>query len=994
MRNSRRMPVSKPLHPADQDLRRQALDPASSFIVEAPAGSGKTGLLTQRYLALLAVVDRPESVVAMTFGRKAATEMRERVEHALAAAYGPEPKSDYERQTRELARAVLCRDAEKHWNLLADSTRLQILTIDALCAMLARRMPLASQAGGIGNVVEDASEFYRLAARRALLDLAAGDSEGRALLSRLCLHFDNDLDMLHKQIARMLEHREQWWFLASARTEGNAEDFRCILDRAREALAAVFRERGVIDFAEVTRAAIKALGPEDRPSDLLYWLDYRIEHLLIDEFQDTSRAQYELIHALTREWSASDNKSLFLVGDPMQSIYRFREAEVSLFLRCWDEQRLGNVPLISLRLVTNFRSTPEIVDWTERTFAPIMDQDDIPHGSVKFRPAVAARPAARLHPKLIPLIDEPAREPEEIVAIISSAPPGSSIAILVRNRSHIAQILPALERAAIPYEAVEIERLGEQQHVLDCLSLTRALLHLGDRAAWLACLRAPWCGLSLRDLATLAENEPGRTIFDLLSDPAKIHALEPAARLRAVRLQEIFSLALARQGRVPLRDLVESAWLALGGPAVLDSASQLEDAETFFALLEQLDTGGSIHAPAILEERLECLFARPRSVDARVQVMTIHKAKGLEFDIVILPKLERGSGQPDRDLLIWTEIQQEGETFLAIAPQPRRGEAAPLYKQILDEIKQKSAHELKRLLYVAVTRAKNELYLLASAERNVRNTACKKPREGTFLRLMWPGVEDIFESARRLQRPVSLLRAASNTALTGNVLRRLPATWTLPAFERSIEWQPQWQTATAASTRKVTYEWVSDTARLAGTLAHDLLKRIAREGASAWTEARLSAAKPLLASDLRRLGVPRAECESAAERIIRGVRNALQSERGRWILAARAGAHSEWPVGGVIGERLISGTVDRLFRDEQGKLWIVDFKTSEHEGGQLEKFLDEQQRRYRAQMESYAALLARSHPGPVWLGLYFPLLDAWREWRFEEVAATGHYTVH
>jgi ATP-dependent exoDNAse (exonuclease V) beta subunit len=88
-----------------------------------------------------------------------------------------------------------------------------------------------------------------------------------------------------------------------------------------------------------------------------------------------------------------------------------------------------------------------------------------------------------------------------------------------------------------------------------------------------------------------------------------------------------------------------------------------------------------------------------------------------------------------------------------------------------------------------------------------------------------------------------------------------------------------------------------------------------------------------------------------------------------------------------VGDKLVTGTVDRAFRDEEGRFWIVDFKTSEHRGGNLNHFLDEEQRRYRTQMENYGTLVSRLVGGPIWLGLYFPLLDAWREWPFAEIAS-------
>jgi ATP-dependent helicase/nuclease subunit A len=324
--------------------RERALDPERSFIVEAPAGSGKTGLLTQRFLGLLGVVDRPESIVAMTFTRKAASEMRERIQKALEDADRPETldlNDDYVRKTCQLAIAALQRSRQRGWNLLEDPGQLQIQTIDSLCAMLTRQMPVISEFGGVGKVVEDARDLYRLAARDTVRTLTEGDLHEQGLFRRIALHFDNEMARLEKQVSDMLQKREQWGGLPSASDDPLVNDFSELLKLAGQSLRAVFRRTATVDFTELARAARKALGTPENPTDLLYSLDYRIEHLLVDEFQDTSRAQYDLVKALTEQWSEGDNRSLFLVGDPMQSIYRFREAEIALFLRCWHERRLG-----------------------------------------------------------------------------------------------------------------------------------------------------------------------------------------------------------------------------------------------------------------------------------------------------------------------------------------------------------------------------------------------------------------------------------------------------------------------------------------------------------------------------------------------------------------------------------------------------------------------------------------------------------------------------
>lgn len=961
----------------DDRQRKKALTPNESFIVEAPAGSGKTGLLVQRFLLLLSGVRRPESVVAMTFTRKAAAEMKERVLKALEQAGQKAPaRNTHEERTRGLALAALANDRAQGWRLLSDPSQLQIQTIDSLCATLTRQMPLLSRFGGSPKVRENAEELYRLAARRTLRALAESGPNDQALFRRVSLHFDNRLDELERQIAAMLSRRDQWISRLGTTEPGNSgqiDDFQGLLRVAHDQVRDVFREHGEVDFTEITRAATEALGGPEQPTDLLYALDYKIEHLLVDEFQDTSRSQYELLCALTGQWSDGDGHTLFLVGDPMQSIYGFRQAEVSLFLECCINQQLGSVRLTPLRLSMNFRSTPEIVNWIQERFRSVMTQDDPDVGAVQMRSSVASRQGGNSEPQMYAFIeDDGTREAESIVQTIRTArkkkPKPGSIAVLVRFRSHIAKLLPLLRDRKIAYEAVEIDLLGQQQHILDLVSLTRAILHLADRVSWLACLRAPWCGLNLYDLAALAEGERDRTIFHLLSDPAKIEQLSPEGRLRAVRVQEVLADALEQAGRLPLRGIVESAWLKLGGPAVLPEPHQRDDAATYFALLEQFEEGGIIRDFSLLNENLALMFAKPATEGERVQIMTIHGAKGLEFDVVILPKLHGIPPREDKDLLIWTSTRDE----LLIAAVPQSGEEDLEYKKVYDALKKKWRHEDRRLLYVAMTRARNELHLFGSAKLT-KKRAVQKAGDNTHLGVLWPHVSPLFEHELKIHgRPVEQARLDTPPA---TILRRLPAGWKAPVLEPSVLWQTPVRHATAAA-RKVTYEWVGDTGRHVGTVVHELLKRIAAGAEDPWSRA-------LVSSELRRLGVPGAQQEEAAGRVFRAIERTLSSKRGRWILSPHPGARSEWPIGGRIGATLVNGTVDRAFRDPDGRFWIVDFKTSDHQGTHLERFLNEEQRRYHPQLDRYAMLVSRLETGPISLGLYFPLLDAWREWEFE-----------
>ncbi len=256
--------------PRDSAARARALDPAGSFIVQAPAGSGKTELLAQRVLRLLALADRPEEVLAITFTRKAAGEMRDRILGALAAAAAGQPvEAEHEQTTRALALAALRRDAEKGWQLLNDPARLRVLTIDGLNAWLTQRMPLTSGLGGSAAIADRPEDLYRDAARRALL---AGDRHpGRDAARRLLIHLDNRFARAEEQLARLLARRDHWLPRIGGRPGGDGDAARERLEaglgrvvtaglgRARAALAG-FEE--VAALAATAAAELAASGRE------------------------------------------------------------------------------------------------------------------------------------------------------------------------------------------------------------------------------------------------------------------------------------------------------------------------------------------------------------------------------------------------------------------------------------------------------------------------------------------------------------------------------------------------------------------------------------------------------------------------------------------------------------------------------------------------------------------------------------------------------------
>ena len=166
----------------DRKERERALDTNHSFIVQAPAGSGKTELLIQRYLKLLSCVEYPEQVLSMTFTRKAAADMKKRILEALNSVNelepDNEPLSEHELRTQEYARNVLEKDKKLKWKILENSNRLKILTIDSFCATIIKQMPIRSWVGGHIEITENPNELYQETAKRLLAKAEADDKVG------------------------------------------------------------------------------------------------------------------------------------------------------------------------------------------------------------------------------------------------------------------------------------------------------------------------------------------------------------------------------------------------------------------------------------------------------------------------------------------------------------------------------------------------------------------------------------------------------------------------------------------------------------------------------------------------------------------------------------------------------------------------------------------------------------------------------------------------
>lgn len=1059
----------------DSAARDLAVDPRQSVILQAPAGSGKTSLLVRRYLALLGHVEHPEQILAITFTRKAANEMRQRVSREL--------------ETRtEDALAAIERDADSGWHLLDQPERMRIQTIDAFALSLARRMPAGSRFGFDASFVEDADAVYAMAVDR-LFERLRDDAVAPVLADFLAL-IDNDYQEARVLLIAMLARRDQWmgpitavahlaeqpdivaesvesaihtlnqamvarvrdavpaklldalaesamfaaaqsdqdsspdpldadnvdaWRAAAklvttergtARRRLNARDgfptsardekarameviealdalgatphfaairavpasalpdaerraiacFAVALSLLRVELDAVFSDLGAVDFPELIINARRALEREGAPTDLALALDYRISHILVDEFQDTSLGQYRLLQSLMESWHEGDGNSFFAVGDPMQSVYRFRDADVRLYQATF-ARGIAQVPLLRLQLTSNFRSRAGLVDWCNATFGALLSADSI--DQVGHQPSVAATPTGGEVRAVVCLEDAAghgqAHAVVQRILEIQRQYPEDSIAVLVRARTALSGLLPALRRAGIPWQGKDIELLADTSVVRDLHALTVALADSNDRFAWLCVLRSPLVGMHLTDLTHAARSA---SVDDMLRG----RGYSQDGERRIARLAHV----LARQPQGGnARRRVEWFWLRLGGVDAYESDTHLDDAARYLDLLEEIEPDS---APSALWSALGRLYASSSAEGSGIEIMTIHKAKGLEFDHVIVPSLEKATRRPDPALVLW---RPEGDDLLMATATSR--ENGSLYRWLVHEERIRDRNELGRLTYVAATRAIKSLTWFASLEKGVDSPL---PRE-SMLSMIWPLIR---EQAVLVKPGPNVDQAEPQHR---NVVNTLPHSY---AWNPPIS-LPEVATESLPEVEAVAVPLVLDQPETAiGNIVHAELKRLASTPLPD-ALASLPAREAAWDRQLRQEGIEIPEVLAEIRRQISGV---LDDEDGRWLLdGARQESETESPYTAYIDGEFRNVVIDRTFVDDTGCRWIIDYKTARPGDGQAEdEFVRSQQGRHAAQLALYAQVLSQlGDPRSIKTALYLTALP-----KLVEIK-TGHASV-
>jgi len=998
----------------DHKIRDEVLDPRASFVVQAPAGSGKTTTLAKRIIHLLTVVDDPKEIIAISFTKKAAGEMHKKFLDEFAAS-----------ENQEVVKKIKTRAKKLKWNENFLNL-LEIMTIDSLASKITRQAPILSESL-YKNITEDPHEIYESAVKETMQD--------NAQLGELFPFLDYDYQKIKDQLTNLLKNRDQWrdkifkyknigptrievktkayykqevkvrviklkglfkndeikdiknilTYLDSTFThqedkiafwlsfrdlimtkegkigkqfglkkgfeddnEGKlyknklldlillnpirnsnlknlndviyeekiADIFPTIMHSASILLSELyvnliqqFNLRGELDYIQAVDNAIITL----KNTNVAILFDENVSHILVDEFQDTNNQQKEFLELLTQNFAGNPNKSFFAVGDPMQSIYRFRKAEVGIFKELQTKCKFGDIELKVRSLQVNFRSNEKIIDWLNKEYKQVFsNKDDTDKGQLKYDPSSISPNTKRIkgsgvqfHIYKNKIHDNYTEQQTEARAVykkikeLRSIDKNIEIAVLVRARSHLASLLTQMRKDSFPIQATEIDSIEYNQSFQDILCLTKALYNLNDRISWIGLLRAPWCGLKLEDLTCLFEDNTSETPWKIINTPSVTKNLTEDGKKRLACIKDIISNNIQFRGRVAHRFFIESIWRQLSGEKATGD-SDMQRIDKFLDLIDQSSSPLSIDFEKLnrLTESLHTDY--PSSDENPVKFYTIHKAKGMQFKCVIIPGLGRKDKAEDHALISYDDD--------ILSLNNNKDEEDNLYTYHRSKELTRLKNEKIRLLYVAITRAEWDCHLIGTVSENKKGELSIP--KNSFLKILWPLINE-----RKIQE-VGIYENDDYTIFEPK-LRRLKSKY----FDRKLN------IITQIPTSKIVKDSLYSTNTIyttTGTLIHNYYKIIIKKQLD--INKLLSKKLSFIYELLSKNSYKKTEINSAMEVVQESLLSLQKSKDGQWIYQLHEDERMEVNYLHLIENEDKILIPDRTFI-EDGVRWIIDYKT-------------------------------------------------------------------
>jgi ATP-dependent helicase/nuclease subunit A len=831
-------------------------------------------------------------------------------------------------------------------------------------------------------------------------ELGIDDTQGKYILEikQIALDFLNNLDKTcWEQIKNILEYIK----LIPDHTidQINLSAIQA-LTKILPTLAAHFRiactKSQQVDFNEVSIGALNSLGSEQSPTDLNLILDYQIKHLLVDEFQDTSLLQYSLIKSLISGWEPDDGKTVFFVGDPMQSIYRFRQADVSLFMQV-KKAGLGEKKCEFLSLTSNFRTETSLINFINNACESFFPKESIPElGAVNYAnadPVIANTQNQHVFMHKCELDSKSSgnislKQTNKIIShikIINKTHKADKIAILVRSRTHLSEIIPALIKNKIPFNAIEIESLYKNQLVLDYLSFGLAISQCADKTSWYALLRSPLIGLTKLDLEKIADfikDNNQITIFEAIKSDILLNSLSGLSKTNIKNALPILQNAINTRRRDKIAKVIYKSWVKLNGPVLYDNSQDEININLINNLLE-INTSDANNLNQIInhqyiEDKLKTLFSSSTDSSAKLELMTIHKAKGLEFDHVFIPALDKRTMSDKSSLILWQTNLKIDEPYLLIAPfksQDKLLNKLYLYLRFIES--QKASYESQRLLYVALTRAKKSLYLFYDEDITKKSQNMGK----SFLDLLGQVVNNKVNSNPDSNLGLDLDNNIYKKDNSNNFINNKHSNQIkyISSESSQAEYSPNnRQNSKLNHPDKINQ--IEYSLQEAGKTLHFCIEQLSIHDISKWTEL-IPNLNSQIKFKLAQAGLSTDDINKSFNKITQALKNMCECEHAKWILnkdhIKREHEFSLYIYNNK-NKKLEKRTIDCWFIDKNNDIYIIDFKLNDAED------INSQLKIYSQQLSNYKNKLAGyldskdnqdlAKIKSIKTGLYFPLV--------------------
>lgn len=707
------------------------LDTKKSIIISAPAGSGKTEKLARRYISLIEDCTELEKILAITFTEKAAAEMKDRILNIMQ-----KEKDDIFRRIKEKIPLM------------------RITTIHAFCRKLITRFAMEL---GLDPSLEVLDEF-----RSSQLWSEAVYDALRDEKDKLSVFFDylklkglKGWNTLFRTLDSINKKRPFSEFLLDTCDENWNQEEKTLIDLYNRCLSKYKNKKNKlhsIDFNDMEILAYRAITSNPEWLNILYAFDEHTDHILIDEFQDTSYMQWKIIDKITEEWrsgigakrAGGKTPTVFLVGDEKQSIYMFRGANVSVFhevknrLKEWLGEEAEYI-----EVKENYRSISRIINFANSLFSHLMQGSLTESWRTKYSPFSPTRTgngsikllliSSENNSKLT-RIKEAMLLSKQIASIVGDTEiledsvkrkcRFSDIAVLIRNRTHLSSFENAFRENNIPYIVAGGIGFYDEPEVALLKELVSFFTDPHDDFSLFVLLRSPLFGFSESMLISMLSNR----------DFSLFESLNKSKTARFSKACGLLEKHLLRSHNTQAAIIIEEFLNETHGWKIFHEIQRHANIKKFLRILESYESEG-LSLIEIREKLIQSTDSNEAKANVNtenldvVKIMTIHGAKGLQFPIVFLPSLDDSVQSKGGSVFI-----DEVDNKIKFAYEEESENRKKNYLFILR--REKEFEEEKRLFYVAVTRSMDHLFMSGAVKKGKNGENIIKGRlsfiEGAF----------------------------------------------------------------------------------------------------------------------------------------------------------------------------------------------------------------------------------------------------------------------